>query len=132
MPSFGREACEISPPLVAKRAGMPVTTPTNGLSSDVPYSNMGYHRPLSNPENRRLRYVDLGTVLFSNDAARALKNHPKVAVLLSTHDQGLRLPVQQGPAGLSVFKEPLNFTKLHHNDCQSLFVLIVRFCQSRA
>ena len=40
-------------------------------------------------------YLCLGTVFCSNDAARALKNHPKVADLLSTHDHGCRLPAQQ-------------------------------------
>ena len=47
------------------------------------------------PANRRLRCADLCTVFCSNDAVRALKSHPKVAVLLSTHDQCCRLTAQQ-------------------------------------
>ena len=62
--------------------------PINDFSQPTP------HRTRT-PVNRRLCCADLCTVFCSNDSARALKNHPKVAVLLSTHDQGCRLPAQQ-------------------------------------
>ena len=57
-----------------KRAEVRGVAPSRFQPSDT-------HRTRT-PVNRRLRYADLCTVFCSNDAARALKSHPKVALVL--------------------------------------------------